>query len=865
MGHKRWFYSLIFLLLFFAADANAKVLAPGGVDIDGACIAEDSGRVFADLDGDGIKGVGEEYLDQAVSSVAEINALETIITGILDGEIFVGDGADSGTFRTLVDNDIPDDITITETDPNALLTADTDNVKDTHIDFGTGTNQVSSADIPDHDGHTIRDAFAHIVNRGVVDDITITLTGGLGFEWSSTEISDVANYDFIIVDAGSGTATDNAVNYLKWVSGTTLTVSTVAPTGDEVLVATGSVYDGNINSYRTTSQMDSSIANGRRGLRVLFPNRIISGMEVGEDTDATNPLDLVMSAGVLWKEAMEEKTPIEIKSRNTAMVRHFHTSGAWDSDTNAEIDTANYDNGTNLVSIPLNKYVKCLTIYMNGKIGFVYPTTYWNNAADALDAPLPATPPGLEPVPKLTAIIYKQGDADFTTAIWQDVRPGISEESFNSVTDLDQLAGLRSGSYWAMTSSEGTELSEWIDSVVLSTDGGLALGENINITLGTETIDHDGTDFVLSDSLKVAGTITAPSLLSSSGTFTLGGTGNTNNENETSDYETTSNFIWGDSTTGVTGRNWDGDYMVGLGTRARPTKGADDIIYAYSNDSTNVLDYIKMYHDKTDAQIDWASGELHLGDSVAGDIVLFGGEDVGDGEDGKYFRVKRMANEGDTNFGMVINSYGNANFVASGYGAHMTFNASSGDSRCGFIGLEYNFNQYGNTTNAPIKQYGYITAGTARKYIQWQVNDTTDNFELTRQDSNILGFDIQMPLITDGQTVSGDINPEADGTRDLGTQTTAQWANVWADLVNGADYSYLNGWRTLESEKYYGYPKGIAFGNKYFVDGKATDTVEGTPVFVVTEEFIEYQGARLTPGGFKFICWLSNFIGKMFN
>lgn len=96
--------------------------------------------------------------------------------------------------------------------------------------------------------------------------------------------------------------------------------------------------------------------------------------------------------------------------------------------------------------------------------------------------------------------------------------------------------------------------------------------------------------------------------------------------------------------------------------------------------------------------------------------------------------------------------------------------------------------------------------------------------------------------------VAGDINPEADGTRDLGIQTTAQWANVWSDLINGADYSYVNGWRTLEAEKYQDYPEGIAIGNTYFTDGVVTDVMPpgAKPVFVVTEDFIEFQGVRIS-------------------
>lgn len=130
-------------------------------------------------------------------------------------------------------------------------------------------------------------------------------------------------------------------------------------------------------------------------------------------------------------------------------------------------------------------------------------------------------------------------------------------------------------------------------------------------------------------------------------------------------------------------------------------------------------------------------------------------------------------------------------------------------------------------------------------------------------------------------TITGDINPEADGTRDLGTQTTAQWANVWSDLVNGADYGYDNGWRTLEADTYAGYGTGIAFDfGAHFVKGKAyalarrktgaTKIIKGIneegvevdkvvdvmeryrpihdrkPTFAVTNDFIEFKGRRLT-------------------
>ena len=78
--------------------------------------------------------------------------------------------------------------------------------------------------------------------------------------------------------------------------------------------------------------------------------------------------------------------------------------------------------------------------------------------------------------------------------------------------------------------------------------------------------------------------------------------------------------------------------------------------------------------------------------------------------------------------------------------------------------------------------------------------------------------------------------------------TGTRWANVWATLVNGADIALDNGYRMLEAEKYAGYPVGFAIGNTGFTPGEVTETMpEGTkPLFVITEEWLEYDGVRVT-------------------
>ncbi|GAH17915.1 unnamed protein product, partial [marine sediment metagenome] len=65
---------------------------------------------------------------ELATALADFTGQENIVTlGT------IGTGTWEGT--AIADGYIPDDITITESDPNALLTAGTDIVKDTHITF----------------------------------------------------------------------------------------------------------------------------------------------------------------------------------------------------------------------------------------------------------------------------------------------------------------------------------------------------------------------------------------------------------------------------------------------------------------------------------------------------------------------------------------------------------------------------------------------------------------------------------------------------------------------------------------------------------------------------------------------------------
>lgn len=156
----------------------------------------------------------------AASTDADILIFQTIAVAgqdnvvtdaIADTLTLVGGGITAITTNATTDTIT---ITSTETDPNALLTAGTDNVKDTHIDWGTGPNQVSADDIPD----------------GVTNAI-ITLTQETNFTtaYDHSQDNTQAHSDYL---------TNNAADTLAVAGDASLTIysNTDTPTADAKLL-----------------------------------------------------------------------------------------------------------------------------------------------------------------------------------------------------------------------------------------------------------------------------------------------------------------------------------------------------------------------------------------------------------------------------------------------------------------------------------------------------------------------------------------------------------------------------------------------------------------------------------------------------
>lgn len=189
----------------------------------------------------------------------------------------------------------------------------------------------------------------------------------------------------------------------------------------------------------------------------------------------------------------------------------------------------------------------------------------------------------------------------------------------------------------------------------------------------------------------------------------------------------------------------------------------------------------------TDGTATLTSGILSASSVVTGKINPTAAADVNffddalsidNGADGKAVYFHRKAQEGNSNIKLYIDQYGYPGINATGlsgkafrfysthdvefypaYGCKSIFGSMGRDSHFGASGM-------GSGKNPVVKHYGYITAQSAAKYIQWKVDDTNDTFTLTRQDVGITEFDCQMPFRCDSLRIDASLAGAASSPDD---------------------------------------------------------------------------------------------------
>lgn len=184
-------------------------------------------------------------------------------------------------------------------------------------------------------------------------------------------------------------------------------------------------------------------------------------------------------------------------------------------------------------------------------------------------------------------------------------------------------------------------------------------------------------------------------------------------------------------------------------------------------------------------------------------------------------------------------------------------------------------------------------SGTARIMLRWiegsgngdagnqayEHEYNANSSELWLRSQNIdgastLGYLYEVSDGTNDFRFHGDITPHSDGAQNLGT-TALTWADMNSVLINGADIRLENKWTMLELEDFIDYDSGWALTNN--IDWRTAEIVGGSkpgegarvfpegekPIFAVTENFIEYQGRRITQEGLDELLALPNEIAEL--
>jgi len=157
-----------------------------------------------------------------------------------------------------------------------------------------------------------------------------------------------------------------------------------------------------------------------------------------------------LSAGTFVHLGIDVHTVSAIDSTATNIIRWFHDAADnWATDTNAQIDAANWDDPTDGAGIQPNannKYYRSI-FYTDGTyIHWLYPQEEFNTLAQAIAGDDPEPPDYLAHFPSCTVVIMKGDDAAFPAAgsdQWIDVRPTLAGAKIGGiVTDHGGLSGL---------------------------------------------------------------------------------------------------------------------------------------------------------------------------------------------------------------------------------------------------------------------------------------------------------------------------------------------------------------------------------------------------------------------------------------
>lgn len=224
----------------------------------------------------------------------------------------------------------------------------------------------------------------------------------------------------------------SSINYLFYDhSGGVLALDTTGPdyTDGDFSVAHILTLHNDILMIFTRPICYESVHEIKHVLRHAAGAAITEGMLISEHGGAP-AFDVDQSEGVMIYGGFEPIHGAAIDSTVTDIIRWYHNAAdAWETDVNAQIDAAfwdDVDDGVAPIANIANKYYRSTFYTCGSHIHWVYPQVEYDNLRAALVAPDPTPPPALEKLPKTVTVVMKGDDAAFPIAgsdQWIDVRP----------------------------------------------------------------------------------------------------------------------------------------------------------------------------------------------------------------------------------------------------------------------------------------------------------------------------------------------------------------------------------------------------------------------------------------------------------
>jgi hypothetical protein len=187
------------------------------------------------------------------------------------------------------------------------------------------------------------------------------------------------------------------------------------------------------------------------------------------------------------------------------------------------------------------------------------------------------------------------------------------------------------------------------------------------------------------------------------------------------------------------------------------TTGDDDFHVKVSADGATWTEAIVIDKDNGRVGIGASSpsGAFSVG-SAAGEHAYFfyDNADLSDTADGQALYIYRRAAEADNFIQLYVDQFTQAKIASDthirfqSYGGSVLLEATSGSFVLSISDLVVG--EPWNATNKFLRIQGQITAAGASKYAQLQVDDGDDHLHLSREDGNVQGFKVDMPLTVDG-------------------------------------------------------------------------------------------------------------------